>query len=123
MSIIEKCEIFIDSDGLVDYKGYIATNKDEILMAYDRLTKELGRNHVVIKDCYGSGGDDIAFYDSKQKIIDNFVWKDEFKYIEVEENLKFNEHEIERVEFVGISFYDNKIIGGGHEQIMRWTRN
>lgn len=36
-------------DGFTECRGYVCCNKEEILMAYDRLTKEIGHSKVVLK--------------------------------------------------------------------------
>mmetsp|Transcript_30869 Transcript_30869/g.50130 ORF Transcript_30869/g.50130 Transcript_30869/m.50130 type:complete len:479 (-) Transcript_30869:132-1568(-) len=120
-SAFERCGCF-DDDGdgalLSECSGYICTSKAELLSAYDKLTSETGQRTVVIKDCFGVAGDNISFFDSKQKIVDEFVWCANFKYVAMEEDLRHNQQAVGKIEFVGISFHDNKIIGGGHEQII-----
>ena len=75
-------------------RGYICKSKDEVITAHDKLTKESGSNRVVIKDCFGSSGDDISFDKSEQTIIDNFEWKGllrtELEYVAIEEDLRYN---------------------------------
>ena len=44
---------------------------------------------------------------SKAHDKENYMrWKNEFKYVAIEEDLRYNDYEIEKVEWVGISFYD-----------------
>ena len=58
-------------------------------MAFEKLSQELGRTNVVIKDCHGVGGNDITF--GIQQILDDFKWKDEFTLVAVEEDLRYND--------------------------------
>eukprot|EP01084_Bolivina_argentea_P278857 476600_1 len=110
-SVIESVNIFDSNSELTELKGYICRNKNEILTAFDILTQEIGYNNVVLKHC---DGNNIYFYDNKQDIIDDFIWKQHFKCVIIEQDLKYSnwtELEIETIEFIGLSFYDNNIIG------------
>ena len=100
--------------------GYVCTKKNELLTAYNKLISEIGHNNVVVKDCYGCGGDDI-FFCKDEKEIEEFKWKDTYKLIEIEEDLRYVNNgggkKVEKIEFVGITFEANhvQLI---HEQII-----
>ena len=55
---------------------------------------------------------DIFFYDSKQKIINDFEWRDKFKLFGVEEALRYNQRELRKLNLLGSHF------GCGHEYII-----
>ncbi len=112
LSLFEKHNVF--TNGLSESRGYICSNIGEILVAYDKLTKEIGHKHVVVKECYGDGGLEVFFYSSKDEIIKNFKWDNYFKICAVEENLSYHgQYEIEKTEFVGVQFYENEVVGCG----------
>ncbi len=49
--------------GLTELKGYICRNKDEILIAFDVLTEQIGHNNVVLKHYDENSGNNLYFYD------------------------------------------------------------
>ena len=103
-------------DGLTQNKGYICNNFGELLLAFDKLTQEIGHTNIVIKECFGDGGMEVFFYKTKQEIIDNFDWKKYFETCLIEENLNYNkEYEVKSVDFVGVQFYENEVVGCGKQ--------
>lgn len=54
-SLFEQHGVFYGKDlkdGFTECRGYVCCNKEEILTAYDILTKEIGHSKVVLKDWY-----------------------------------------------------------------------
>ena len=87
------------------------------MAAFDKLSGETGKKDVVLKECYSASGDDITFWNSRKDIEDKFEWKERYKYVNVEENLKLSDN-LDSVVFVGRSYYDSKPIGCGAVNII-----
>ena len=117
-SIFEQYRILQKIPRLSISGGLSCRSIQELLAAYELLTTQIGHTHVVIKDAYGCGGNDIFFYGSKQEIVDNFRWKDDWRLVIIEEDLNYP-WQNEDIEWYAISYYDDKVVGNTYQQILR----